>query len=107
MLEIIIGLLIGIASGLVQFVLLYKFITTVTGGKVGGKTVIFAITQFLFPFAILVLCGLFLTDSLMWVGIGMGASLIISACIRFYLVSKAGKDVKTGKKAKKANNKKK
>ena len=100
MLMILLGLLIGIASGYVQFLLLYNFITTVTGGKSSSKTVIFAITQFLFPFAILVLCGFFLRDVLMWVGIGMGSSLIISAGIKFYIVSKSNKNAKSAKSSK-------
>ena len=104
MLDIVLGLIIGIASGLVQFILLYKFITTVTGGKMGYKTVIFAVTQFLFPFAVLLLCGFFLTGSLMWVGIGMAASLIISAGIRFYIYAKSDKSSKSSKKSKSEKN---
>ena len=97
MLEIIIGLLIGIVSGFIQFLLLYKFITSVTGGKGISRIIIFAITQFLFPFIILLLCGFFLTNSLMWIGIGMGASLIISAGVRFYIYAKSDKNTKPSK----------
>jgi len=88
---ILLSVFIGIVTGVVQFYLLYKFVTTVTGGKSGSRTVIFAITQFLFPFAILVLCAFLLPDSLMWVGIGAAASLIISAVIKFVFVSKVDK----------------
>jgi len=89
MLTIILGLLVGIITGVVQFFLLYKFVTSVTSGKSGMKTVIFAITQFLFPFLVLVACAFLLQDSLMWVGIGTGASLIVSAIIKFVFVNKA------------------
>ena len=85
------GFLIGAVSGVIQFYLLLKFTTSVSGGKISGRTVIFAITQFLFPFAVLLLCALFLNENLMWVGIGMAASLIISAVVKFVFMSKANK----------------
>jgi len=103
MLDIVLGLIIGIASGLVQFILLYKFITTVTGGKMGSKTIIFAVTQFLLPFTVLLLCGFFLPDSLMWVGIGMASALIISSGIRFYIYAKSDKNTKSSKDSKSGN----
>jgi len=83
-----VSLLVGGATGVVQFYLLYKFVTSVTGGKAGTKTIVFAITQFLFPFAVLVICAFLLPDSIMWVGIGAAVSLIICAIIRFVKVSK-------------------
>jgi len=83
-----ISVLIGVVTGIVQFYLLYKFVTSVTGGKAGTKTIIFAITQFLFPFAILVICAFLLPNSLMWVGIGVAASLITCAILRFVKVSR-------------------
>ena len=106
MLLIIIGLVIGIASGFIQFLLLFNFVTSVTGGKMGRKTVIFAITQFLFPFTVLLLCGLFLIDTLMWVGIGMGAALITSAVIKFFVLGKSDNTKKSTKKSKPATNNK-
>ena len=93
------GLAIGAASGVIQFYLLMKFTGSITGGKLGGKTVLFAITQFLFPFAVLLLCAFFLNESLMMIGIGMAAALIISAVVRYILVSKTKPDTKrSGKK---------
>jgi len=88
----VVAVLIGIVTGGVQFFLLYKFVTSVTGGNVGIKTLVFALTQFLFPFAILVICAFLLPNSLMWVGIGIAASLITCAVVRFVKVSKQ-KDV--------------
>ena len=84
----VIAVLIGLVTGVVQFFLLYKFVTSVTGGKAGMKTLLFAMTQFLFPFAILVICAFLLPNSLMWVGIGIAASLITCAVVRFIKVSK-------------------
>jgi len=86
---IIIGLLIGIATGIIQFYLLQKFTGNVTMGKITNKTVIFAMTQFLFPFAVLVICAFLIGDRLMWVGIGIAAALITCAVIRFIRVSKS------------------
>jgi len=105
---ILLSLLIGIVTGVIQFYLLYKFVTSVTGGKQGIKTLIFAITQFIFPFAVLLLCAFLLTDNLMWIGIGAAASLIISAVIKFFLVPDFGKKSKdkSNKKTSKALDKK-
>ena len=87
----LLGIVIGAASGTVQYFLLSKFTGSVTGGKFGKRTVLFAITQFLFPFSVLVICALFLSTELLMVGIGMAASLVICAVVRFFIVSKAGK----------------
>ena len=100
---IILSIFIGVVTGVIQFYLLYKFVTSVTGGKSGSKTAIFAITQFLFPFAVLVICAFLLTDNLMWIGIGAAASLIISAIIKFILTPKF--ENKTNKKAGNKKNK--
>ena len=93
-----VSLVVGGATGVVQFFLLYKFVTSVTGGKAGTKTIIFAITQFLFPFAVLVICAFLLPDSIMWVGIGVAVALITCAIIRFVKVSKQKELPKKNKK---------
>ena len=99
---ILLSIFIGLVTGVVQFFLLFKFVTTVTSGKFGNKTVLFAITQFLFPFAVLVLCAFLLTDNLMWVGISAAASLIICAVARFVFAPRLEKkpDKKSVKKSK-------
>jgi len=104
MLWIFIGILIGIAVGTVQFFLLYRFVTSVTGGKPGIKTLIFALTQFLFPFAVLVAIAFLLPDSLLWVGIGAAVSLISCAVIKFFIVSKTSSK-QSGKQKKQTNSK--
>jgi len=98
--DVIIGLAIGVVTGAIQFFLLFKFVTSVTGGNQGIKTLLFALTQFLFPFAILVVCAFLIPDSLMWVGIGVAATLIVCAAIRFIMVSKM-KDAPKSKTKKK------
>ena len=88
MLNIIIALFTGLATGAIQFFLLFKFVTNVTGEGIGKKTVLFALTQFLFPFAVLVICAFLLPENLLWVGVGIAVALITSAVIRFISVSK-------------------
>ena len=97
MLNILLGIFIGLVTGAIQFFLLFKFVASITGGKMGTKTLLFAITQFLFPFAVLVICAFLLPDSLMWVGIGIAAALVVSAIVRFVRVSRE-KDVPKKKK---------
>ena len=95
----VIAAVVGLATGVVQFLLLYKFVTSVTGGKAGSKTLLFAITQFLFPFAILVICAFILPSGLMWLGIGAAASLVTCAVIKFVFMTKK-KDIPKKKKGK-------
>jgi accessory gene regulator protein AgrB len=93
----VIAVIVGLATGVVQFLLLFKFVTSVTGGKAGVKTLIFAITQFLFPFVILVACAFLLPSGLMWLGIGAAASLVTCAVVKFVFMTKK-KDVPDKKK---------
>jgi len=97
--RVVLGLAIGAASGVIQFYLLMKFTGSITGGKPGGKTVLFALTQFLFPFAVLLLCAFFLSESLMMIGIGMAAALIACAVIKYIFFTKTKPGTKkSGKK---------
>ncbi|MCL2220794.1 MAG: hypothetical protein FWC20_00015 [Oscillospiraceae bacterium] len=98
--HIALGLIIGMISGTIQFFMLSKFTGAISQGKVSNKTVLFALTQFLFPFAVLVICAFFIQDSLMWAGIGMGAALITSAVVKF-LISSRTSNVKSRPSAKK------
>ena len=78
------GFGIGAVSGAAQFWLLSKFTGSVTSGKFSSRTVLFAVFQFFLPLAVLLCCALLLFESLIWTGIGMAASLIICAAIRFF-----------------------
>ena len=88
MLNIFIALAVGLVTGAIQFFLLFKFVNNVTGDGIGKKTLLFALTQFLFPFAVLIICAFLLPDNLLWVGIGIAAALIVFAVVRFVRVSK-------------------
>ena len=91
------GIIIGIVTGVAQYFLLLKFTTAVSGGKFSKKTVLFAVTQFLLPFTVLLLSAFLLGEEilgrnfLMWIGIGIVAALIICAVVKFLLISKATK----------------
>ena len=91
MFYMITALLVGLVTGAIQYYLLFKFVNNITGNGVGKKTVLFALTQFLFPFAVLIICAFLLPDNLLWVGIGIAAALIVFAVVRFVRVSKEKK----------------
>ena len=103
MLGIFTALIVGLITGTIQFYLLFKFVTSITGGKTGSKTLIFAITQFIFPFLVLIACAFLMGDNLMWVGIGIASALIIGAVIKFFLVSKITAKSGTKSKSKSTN----
>ncbi|MCL2627805.1 MAG: hypothetical protein FWD44_03810 [Oscillospiraceae bacterium] len=87
----IIGFGIGAISGAVQFFLLSKFTGSATGGKSGMRTVLFALTQFLFPFAVLLISAFLLEGDILPIGIGMAASLVVCAVIKYVIYSRAAK----------------
>jgi hypothetical protein len=76
-------LIIGLVSGVLQFLMLAKFSAAVTGGGMSKTTVLFGICQFFLPVAILLGCALVLRDSLLWAAAGMVVALISLAIIRF------------------------
>jgi len=87
----IIGFCIGVATGAIQFFLLSKFTTSITGGKTGTKTVLFALTQFLFPFAVLLISALLLKSDILPIGVGIAGSLVICAVVKFLMYSRSAK----------------
>ena len=87
---LLIGLIIGVVSGVVQFLMLAKFTQSVTGGAFDKKTVFLAVFQFFLPAIVLLGCAWLLRDSLLWAGIGMTASLIACALVRHFLTKTSG-----------------
>jgi len=77
------GFIIGVASGAIQYFLLTKFTGSVTSGKLTNKAVLFGLVQFLLPFTVLVGIAFLLPDELMLAAIGMGGALLVSAIVRF------------------------
>ena len=78
-----IGLLLGAVSGAVQFLLLSKFTSSVTGGEFNAKAALFGVFQFFIPVAVLTVCAFLFRDGLVWAGIGMAAVLVAGALFRF------------------------
>ena len=84
----ILGLVIGLVSGIVQFVLLAKFTGAVTGGAFSKKSVLFALSQFLLPMVVLLCCAAFLKKSLIWAAVGITVALVALSLVRFRLAKK-------------------
>jgi len=84
------GFIIGAISGAVQFWLLSKFTGAITRNKdkVKRRTILFALIQFLMPFAVLVVVAFLLPGYLMLTAIGMAAALVVSAIVRYINASK-------------------
>ena len=83
-----IGLIIGVASGLLQFLMLSKFTKAVTGGGLDRKALLFGVCQFLLPLAVLLGCAYLLRNALLWAAIGMVAVLVVCSMARLLLNKK-------------------
>ena len=79
----LVGLIIGVVSGIVQYLMLTKFTKAVTGGTLGNMTVLLGVFQFFLPLVVLLVCAFVLTGALLWAAIGMAAALILCALARF------------------------
>ena len=82
------GFIIGAATGMASYWLLYRFTCAVTCGKINNKVILIAVSQLFLPLIVLVCCALLLHQSLLWVGVGIAASLIICAVARFLFTFK-------------------
>jgi len=87
----VIGFGIGAVTGVVQFILLSKFTTNATGGKSPSKTVMFALTQFLLPFSVLLISAFLLDGNILPIGIGIAAALIVCAVVKFLIYARTSK----------------
>jgi len=87
----IIGFLVGAVTGVVQFFLLSKFTTNATGGKSPSKTVLFALTQFLLPFSVLLISAFLLDGNILPIGIGIAAALIVCAVVKYLIYTRTTK----------------
>ena len=82
----LLSLIIGIATGILQFMMLAMFTKAIASGVLSIRTVVLGICQFLIPLAVLLLCAFLFSDALLWVAIGMVAALVISAFARSLLM---------------------
>lgn len=87
----LIGLIIGVFSGVVQFLILGRFTGAVTGGSFDKKAALLAVSQFLLPIAILFGCALIYRDGLLWAAVGMTVALVSCAFVRFFISNSGSK----------------
>ena len=88
----LLGSIIGAASGVLQFWMLSKFTKAVTDGGFDKKAVMFGVIQFFLPLAVLLGCAFLLDGALLWAAAGMAAVLIVASFIKFLLArSSAGR----------------
>ena len=86
----LLGLIIGAASGTLQFWMLTRFTKAVTGGGLDNKAVLFGVCQFLLPLIVLLGCAYLFYNALLWAAIGMIAVLVVCAFVRFIFAKKSG-----------------
>ena len=84
----VLGLIIGAVSGLLQFWMLAKFTKAVTGGGLDKKAALLGACQFLLPLVVLLGCAFLFYDSLLWAASGMVAVLVVCSTVRFLLNKK-------------------
>jgi len=78
-----IGFVIGVISGGVQFWLLSKFTKLISAGKLSGAAIALGFLQFFMPMVILLGVAFTIRQELLWAGVGIVASLLICAVIKF------------------------
>ncbi len=83
-----IGLSIGIVSGLLQFWLLTKFVKGITSGSVDIIYMSMGIVQFLLPAAVLVGVAFLRRQDLLLAGTGMAGVLIIGAILKYVVFAR-------------------
>ena len=81
-----IGLLIGIVSGVFQFWLLTIFTKGITSGTVDIRHILLGLIQFFLPVGVLTGVAFLRRDELLWAGIGIAGALLIGAFVK-YLVN--------------------
>jgi len=81
------GLMIGLAAGAVQFLILARFTGIVTGGgfqlEDGVKGALLGLLQFFIPPAVLFAVAMLYREGLPYAGAGFAAALIGGALIKF------------------------
>jgi hypothetical protein len=78
-----IGLLIGIVSGVFQFWLLIKFVNAITAGTVDIKNMLLGLAQFFLPLGVLVGVAFLRREDLLWAGLGIAGVLLIGAVMKY------------------------
>lgn len=81
------GAILGIVGGALEYILLKRLATTATSGKETDTTVlIFNIfAQILLPVCVLLVCALLLREQLFSCGVAMAAALLIASTVNFII----------------------
>jgi len=74
-----IGLVVGVISGTIQFLLLKRFTALATGAGIDIKCVLLGLSQLLLPFAVLAGIAFLRRQDIIWTGVGISVSLMIGA----------------------------
>jgi hypothetical protein len=81
----LVGLLIGIVAGAFQFWLLSKFTKLISAGHISAKSIALGLLQFFLPMGVLIGMAFIIRQDILWAGIGITASLLISAVTKYVL----------------------
>jgi len=79
------GIIIGIITGVIQCFLMVKVRGSSGNKKSKGRIWLYIFAQFLLPFAVLVAVGFLLPDDLIATVIAMAAALFVSTILRYVL----------------------
>ena len=86
-----VGLLIGLAGGVLQYILLRKLAKRLSAGMPGGGLGWIIALQFLIPAPVLGLCAAVRTDDLLYAGIGITAVIIGGSLTEFIIALRRSK----------------
>ena len=78
-----IGLSIGVVSGVFQFWLLSKFTKGISTGTVNISYMLLGLVQFLLPIGVLVGVAFLRRQDILWAGVGITGALLISAFLKY------------------------
>lgn len=87
----LIGLIIGIVGGTLQFLLLSIFTKAITSGSLTTKNVLLGFLQFFMPIGVLVGVAFLRRQDLLLAGIGIISALIIGALTKFIINGRKGR----------------
>lgn len=80
-----IGLLIGLAGGAIQYIFLRKLAKRISTGSAGGNLGLIIALQFFVPAAVLGLCAVIRAGDLLYAGIGITAVIVGGSLIEFII----------------------
>ena len=94
----LLGFFIGAAAGSLQFYLLSKFVKAVISGNLRVSDTLIGLLQFFIPFFTLLITAFIDSGSILPVGIGIAAALLVWAIAKFITIMSKKKKVPGGEK---------